>query len=117
MLHRFGEPGLLWCYLLARHANVNVVVILLRKCRRRSRFDSRNHCICGGFVPTSSSRRRGRPVGFALGVLSGTACGMLLLLPLLRGGVTVALAMSAFPRLALLAMGAVPLLVTLLATK
>ena len=52
---------------------------------------------------------------FAPGMLSGTACGLLLLLPL--GGLAVALAMNAFPRLGLLASGAVALLVTLLATK
>ena len=50
------------------------------------------------------------------GMLSGTACGLLLLL-LLLGGLAVALAMNAFPRLALLALGVVPLLVTLLATN
>ena len=44
-------------------------------------------------------------------MLSGTTCGLLL------GGLAVALAMNAFPRLALLALGAVPLLVTLLATS
>ena len=49
-------------------------------------------------------------------MLSGTACGLLLLL-LLLGGLAVALAMNAFPRLALLALGVVPLLVTLLATN
>ena len=49
-------------------------------------------------------------------MLSGTACGLLLLLLLLLGGVDVALAMNAFPRLALLALG-VPLLMTLLATN
>ena len=72
-------------------------------------------------MPTSSSRRggrrRGRPGGFSPGMLSGTACGMLLLLLLLLGGLAVALAMNAFPRLALLHLGAVPLLVTLLATN
>ena len=46
---------------------------------------------------------------------SGTACGLLLLL--LLGGLAVALAMNAFPRLARLALGVVPLLVTLLATN
>ena len=51
-------------------------------------------------------------------MLSGTACGLLLLLLLLLlGGLAVALAINAFPRLALLALGAVPLLVTLLATN
>ena len=60
-------------------------------------------------------RRRGRPV--TPGMLSGTACRLLLLLLLLRGGLTVALAMNALPRLALLAAGAVPLLVTLLAAN
>ena len=49
------------------------------------------------------------------GMLSGTACGLLLLL--LLGGLAVALAMNAFLRLALLALGTVPLLVTLLATN
>ena len=46
-------------------------------------------------------------------MLSGTACGLLLLL----GSVAVALYMNAFPRLALLVLGAVPFLVTLLATN
>ena len=53
-------------------------------------------------------------------MLSGTACGLLLLLLLLLllpGALAVALAMNAFPRLSLLALGAVPLLVTLLATN
>ena len=57
-------------------------------------------------------------------MLSGTACGLLLLqllllllLLLLLGGLTVALTMNAFPHLALLALGAVPLLVILLATN
>ena len=50
-------------------------------------------------------------------MLSGTACGLLLLLLLLLGGLAVALAMNTFPRLALLALGAVPVLVTLLATN
>ena len=53
-------------------------------------------------------------------MLSGTACGLLLLLLLLMllllGVLAVALAMNVFLRLALLALGAVPLLVTLLAT-
>ena len=50
-------------------------------------------------------------------MLSETACGLLLLLLLLLGSLAVALAMNAFPRLALLHLGAVPLLVTLLATN
>ena len=52
-------------------------------------------------------------------MLSGTACGLLLLLLmlLLLGVLAVALAMNAFTRLALLALGAVPLLVTSLATN
>ena len=50
-------------------------------------------------------------------MLSGTACGLLLLLLLLLGVVAVALVMNAFPRPALLALGAVPLLSTLLATN
>ena len=54
-------------------------------------------------------------------MLSGTACGLLLLLLmlmlLLLGVLVVALAMNAFPRLALLVLGAVPLLVTLVATN
>ena len=49
-------------------------------------------------------------------MLSETACRLLLQL-LLVGGLAVALAMNAFPRLALLALGAVPLLLTLLATN
>ena len=48
-------------------------------------------------------------------MLSGTACGLLVLLVL--GGLAVALVMNAFPRLVLLALGAVTLLVTLLATN
>ena len=48
-------------------------------------------------------------------MLSGAACGLLPLL-LLLGGVAVALAMKTFSRLALLALGVVPLLVTLLDT-
>ena len=53
-------------------------------------------------------------------MLSGTARRSLmlrLLMLLLLGVLAVALAMNAFPHLALLALGAVPLLVTLLATK
>ena len=50
-------------------------------------------------------------------MLSGTACGLLLLLLVVVGVLAVALAMNAFPRLALLALGAVPSLVTLLATN
>ena len=45
-------------------------------------------------------------------MLSETVCGLLLL----YGGLAVALAMDAFLRLTLLALGAVPLLVSLLAT-
>ena len=45
-------------------------------------------------------------------MLSGAACGLLLLL----GGLAVALAMNAFPRLTLLVLRAVPLLVALFAT-
>ena len=47
-------------------------------------------------------------------MLSETSCRLLLLL---LGGVVVAMAMNAFPRLALLTLGAVPLLVTLLAAN
>ena len=50
-------------------------------------------------------------------MLSGTVCGLLLPLLLLLGVLAVALALNAFPRLALLALGAVSLLVTLLATN
>ena len=53
-------------------------------------------------------------------MLSGTACGLLLLLLLillLLGRLAVALTMNAIPRLALLALGAVSLLMTLLATN
>ena len=49
-------------------------------------------------------------------MLGGTAGG-LLLLSLLLGGLAVALAMNAYPRLALLALGAVPLLMTLITTN
>ena len=45
-------------------------------------------------------------------MLNGTVCGLLLL----YRGLAVALAMDAFPRLALLALGAIPLLAYLLAT-
>ena len=48
-------------------------------------------------------------------MLSGTACGLLLLL--LLGGLAVALAMNAFPCLALLALGLVPLLAILATNK
>ena len=48
-------------------------------------------------------------------MVSETACELLLLL--LLGGLSVDLAMNAFPCLALLALGLVPLLVTLLATN
>ena len=48
-------------------------------------------------------------------MLNKIACGLLLFL--LLGSLAVALAMNAFPRLALPALGAVPLLVTLLATN
>ena len=50
-------------------------------------------------------------------MLSGTACGFLLLLLLLLGNLAVALAINACPRLALLALRAVQLLVTVLATN
>ena len=50
-------------------------------------------------------------------MLSGPACGFLRLLLLLLGSLAVALAMNAFPRLALLALRAVQLLVTVLATN
>ena len=56
----------------------------------------------------------GRPGGFTPVMLSGTACRLMLLL---LGGVAVALAMNAVPRLALLTLEAVPLLVTLLAAN
>ena len=49
-------------------------------------------------------------------MLSGTACGLPLLL-LLLGVLAVTVTMNAFPRLALLVLGAVPLLVTLVATN
>ena len=49
-------------------------------------------------------------------MLSGTACGLLLLILLLLGGLAVALGLDDFPRHALLALGAAPLLVTLRAT-
>ena len=49
-------------------------------------------------------------------MLSGIACGLLLLL-LLLGVLAVAMAMNAFPLHAPLALGVVPLLVTLLATN
>ena len=117
VMHHLGAFGIHWRHLPPRNASLHVVVILLRRRCRRSMFGSRNHRFWGGLVPTSSSRRggrrRGRPGGFAPGMLSGTACGVLLLL---LGGVAVALDMYVFPRLALLALGAVPLLVTLLAT-
>ena len=122
VLHRLGASGIHWRHLLPRHANVHVVGILRRRRRRRSRFDFRNHRFGGSLVPISSSRmggrRRGRPGGFKAGILSGTVCGLLLLLLLLMlmllllGVLAVALVMDAFPRLALLAFGVVPLLET-----
>ena len=75
-------------------------------------------------MPTNSNprggRRRDHPGGFALGMLRGTARGsllLLLLMLLLLGVLAVAVAMNAFSRLALLALGGVSLLVTLLATN
>ena len=112
-LHRLGALGINWHYLLPRHANVRVVVIFLRRRRRRRRLDSRNHRFRGGLVPTRTrcrgGRRRGQPGGVAPGMLSGTACGLLLvlLMLLLRGILAVALQMNAFPRLVLPALGAV----------
>ena len=119
VLHRLGAPGIHWRHFLPRHPNVHVVLTLLSRRRRRSRFGSRNHRFSGGLVPTSPSRRggrrRGRPGNFSPGMLRRTACGLLLLL-LLLGGLAMALGMNAFPRRAMLALRAVPLLVTLLAT-
>ena len=123
VLHRLGAPVIHCRHLLPRPLNVHIVAILLRRRCRRSRFGSRNHLFLGGLVPTSSSRRRGgrrgRRGGFAPGKLSGTACGLLLLLLLLLQlrDLAVTLAMNAFSRLALLSLGVVPLLVTLLATN
>ena len=100
VLHRLDEPGTHWYHLLPRHANVHVVVIHLRIHRRHGEFGSCNHRFCGGLVPTSSSRRggrrKGRSGGFAPGMLSETACGLLLLL---LGGVAVALAVNTFTAL------------------
>ena len=57
-------------------------------------------------------RRRDHPGCLAPGTLSGTVYRLLLLC----GDLAVALVMDAFPRLTLLGLGAVPLLVSLLAT-
>ena len=97
-----------------RHANVHAVVVILGGRFKRSKFRFRNHHFLGGLVPTSvrGGRRRGHPSCIAPGMLRGTVCGLLLL----HAGLAVALAMDAFPRLILLALGAVPMLVTLLAT-
>ena len=43
VLHRLGAPGIHWRHFLPRQANVHVVVNLLRRRRRRSRFGARNH--------------------------------------------------------------------------
>ena len=119
VLHRLRTPGTHWYHLFRRQANLHVVVIILRRRRRRSRFGSCNHRSRGGLVPSSSicrsGRRGGRFGGFASVMLSRTSCGLLPLL--LPGGMAVALARNAFHRLALLALGAVPLLVTLLSTN
>ena len=97
-----------------RHANVHAVVVILGGRFKRSKFGFRNHRFSGGLVPTSvrGGRRRGHPSCITPGMLRETVCELLLL----HGGLAVALAMDAFPRLILLALGAVPLLVTLLAT-
>ena len=66
-------------------------------------------------MPTRSrgDRRRDHPGCLAPGMLSGTACGLLLL----HGGLAVALAMDIFPRLSMLALGVGTLIVALLATR
>ena len=68
-LHCLGEPAIHWRHLLPRHANVNVVVVILRRHIRRSRFGLHNHRFLSGLKPTSSrgDRRRGHP-GFLLRV-------------------------------------------------
>ena len=113
VLHRLDEPAIHWRH-LPRHANVHVVVIRMHKRFRRSRFGLRNHRFRGGLVRTSSrgGKRRGHSSCLASGMLIVTVCGLLRL----YGGLAVALAIYAFPRGTLLALGAVPLLVTLIAT-
>ena len=83
MLHRLSGPVIYWRHFLPRQENVHVVVTLLRRRFRRSRFDLRNHRLIDGIVPTSSrgGRRTGHPGGLTLGALSETTCGLLLLLP------------------------------------
>ena len=115
VLHRLGEPITHWRHPFPYHANVHVVVVILPIWFRRSRFNLRNHRLWGGLVRSSSrgGSRRGHLGYLAPGMLSGTAGGLLLL----YRGLAMGLAMDAFPRLAPLALGAVPLLVTLLATR
>ena len=98
VLHRLGELGIHWHHLFQRAVNVHVIIFHRR--RRRRGFGSRNHRFWGGLVSTSSSRmggRRGRsPGGFAPGMMSETACGLLLLL---LEVVAVTRAMNSFPAL------------------
>ena len=114
VLNCLGEPVIHWRHLLPRDANVHVVFVILCIRFRRSGFGLRNPIFRGGLVPTSSrgGRRRDHPSCLAPGMLIGTVCGLLLQC----GGLAVAPVMDAFPRLTLLALGAVPLLVSLLAT-
>ena len=113
VLHRLGEPVIHWRPLLPRHANVHVVLVILCRRFRRSRFGLCNHRFGGGLVPTRSrsSRRRGHPSCLAPGILGRTVCRLLLC-----GGLAVDLVMGAFPRLTLLALRAVALIMSLLAT-
>ena len=60
VLHCLGKSVILWCYLLAPHANVYVVGILLHSCFRRSRFGLRSHHSLGGLKPTTSMGGRRR---------------------------------------------------------
>ena len=96
VLHRLGEPVIHSHHILPRRASVHIVVVILRRRFRRSRFGLRNHRFCGGLVLTSSrgGRRRGHPSCPSPGVLRGTVCGLLLL----YGGLAVALTIDAFSR-------------------
>ena len=60
-LYRLGEPVIHWRHILARHTNVHVVVVILRRRFRHSGFGLGNHRIFDGLIATSSrgGKRRG----------------------------------------------------------
>ena len=114
VLHRLGKPGIQWRHLLPRRVSEHIAIIILRRIFRPNRFSLRNYRFGCNLVPPSSRcvGPWGHPGGLAPGMPSGTACELLLLL----GGLAVVLAICAFPRLTLLALGAVSVTVTVLAT-